>query len=117
MYFGKLEHNGNIIEFHNNIWGKEKVVVNGKVESEKSSVFGTYHDFSVDKEGKKVKYRLKSMIDEATMGIMVDLYCNSELVIHAEPIKMQSISYESKVYKKKGLRNSINLIWKMRSRT
>jgi hypothetical protein len=65
------------IEFHNSIFGKERVVNNGKTISEKHSIFGAKHIFKIDEQ----IFELKSSCQSFTgIGINLELVKNGNLI-------------------------------------
>lgn len=66
-----------IIAFYNSNWGKETVTVNGKVVSEKSSVLGTRHEFSVDNDNYEL---ITSFVISRTIGIESELRKNGKFI-------------------------------------
>ncbi|QEE48907.1 hypothetical protein FUA48_04740 [Flavobacterium alkalisoli] len=64
------------ITFYNNDWGKETVTYNGKVVSEKTSVFGTRHEFTVDEDTYEL---ITSLVINSTIGLKTQLRKNGRL--------------------------------------
>ena len=77
MKYTDFKINGNSIEFHNSIVGKETVFVNGKVTSEKFSIFGTKHKFDIERNQYELKSRLQPIIG---IGVKLELMENGELI-------------------------------------
>lgn len=57
-----LYHNGNTIEVHNTMSGKEKIYYNEEEVSEKWSMFGALHSFSVTEDGEEVDYKVTTAL-------------------------------------------------------
>ena len=65
------------IEFHNSIIGKETVLIDKKVISQKYSILGTEHKFSIDGED----YHIKSSVELfKTIGVKLILSKNGEQI-------------------------------------
>ena len=77
MKYTDFEINGNSIEFHNSIVGKETVFVNGKVTSRKFSIFGTKHKFDLDRKQYELKSRLQPLIG---IRVKLELMENGKLI-------------------------------------
>ena len=70
MKYKEYNLNDNKIEFHNSIIGKETVLINNKIISQKYSILGTEHKFSIDGEN----YQLKSSCEFIkTIGVKLIL--------------------------------------------
>ena len=77
MKYSEFKIEDNIIEFHNSIIGKETVYVNGKNISEKYSVFGTKHNFELNKR----LFQLKSSCQSFSgIGVNLELSENGNIV-------------------------------------
>ncbi len=59
MRYAIIYSDGNKIEILNSCFGKETIKVNDKIVSEKRSLTGGEHEFSIEKDGNKVPYRLE----------------------------------------------------------
>ena len=64
------------IEFHNSFVGNEKVLVDGKVVSEKFSILGTAHKFELNNK----EYQIKSGLGNLCIGIKLELTENEKLI-------------------------------------
>lgn len=89
MYYKKITSGDTVIEFHNNWLGEETVVVKGQVLSQKSSVWGTHHNFSVIEKGKGVRFVLTTKVN-VNMEIFLDLRRNGKLVLEDVPVNLGS---------------------------
>ena len=69
------------IEFHNSLFGKETIIVNGEKVSSVKSLSGTEHNFTVKESGADVQYKLISGLN--LNGIAVSLYRNGDPVLEA----------------------------------
>jgi len=76
MKYADFKINENTIEFHNSLFGNEKVLVDGKVVSEKFSIFGTKHKFELNKK----EYQIKSGLGNLGFGIKLELTENEKLI-------------------------------------
>lgn len=79
MQYHKFVLEDLIIEFHNNWLGEEKVFVNGKLVSKKSSIMGTDHRFNILENGKQSRYVLVSKITDM-MQVALDLRKNGQVI-------------------------------------
>jgi len=79
MYYKKLIANDTIIEFNNDWSGMETVTANGRVVSQKSSVRGTNHYFTVVENRRQVRYILTSKVDMLGQ-VYLDLRRNGQVV-------------------------------------
>ncbi len=90
----------NLIEFYNDVWGREIVTVNGQEVSKKFSFFGAHHFFTIAEGGKDVRYLLISkMVNNGS--IMVDVFREGIPVALNLPVSY-SLQNEN-TYKKQGL--------------
>ncbi|MEM1121970.1 MAG: arginine deiminase family protein [Bacteroidota bacterium] len=79
MYYKKLVVSNTVIEFHNSWSGVETVTANGQTVSQKSSIHGTNHYFTLAENRQHVRYVLTSKVDR--MGqVYLDLRRNGRLV-------------------------------------
>ena len=77
MKYTEFKANGNIVEFHNSVFGKETIFVNGEIISEKFSLFGTEHLFRLNEK----QYSLKSSLQALKgVGIKVELAVNGKKI-------------------------------------
>ena len=77
MKYVTLFHNGNQIEVHNSMMGKETIKYNGEVVSSKSSFFGAKHSFWVEEDGDHVEYKVLISFNWK-IGIAFDIYRDEE---------------------------------------
>ena len=85
MYYFKFKSETTLIEFINSFSGKETVIANGKVVSEKSSVMGTDHHFSVVENHVTVRYTLRTKILGPTM-VAIDVMREGIEILKNEPV-------------------------------
>jgi len=76
MKYADFKINENTIEFHNSLIGNETVFVDGKIVSEKFSIFGTVHKFELNKK----EYQLISNTLNLGYGIKLELRANKKLI-------------------------------------
>lgn len=79
MHYKKLISRGTIIEFHNSWSGVETIIVNGRQVSQKSSVWGISHYFTVVEQDRRVRYILTTKVN-SNMQVFVDLRRNGQLI-------------------------------------
>lgn len=79
MYYQRLMLGNIEIEFHNSWTGVEQVFTNGQLVSEKYSVWGTHHYFSMQEDGQKANYILTTKVN-AALQILLDISKNGELI-------------------------------------
>ncbi|GGB84400.1 hypothetical protein GCM10007424_25540 [Flavobacterium suaedae] len=65
------------ITVYNSNTGKETITVNGKTVSEKYSLFGTRHEFSLEEDNYEV---LTSFVFWKTIGVKIQLRKNGQLI-------------------------------------
>lgn len=71
----------NKIEFFNTILGKETIKVNGKIVSEKRSITGTEHNFTITENANEVPYKFTT--GYGINGVIFNLYKNGEPIIES----------------------------------
>ena len=72
-----MEYHGNLYLLNNSLLGNERVLNNGKIISEKYSIFGAEHYFDLGKQ----KFELKSSCQSLTgIGIKLELFENGNLI-------------------------------------
>jgi hypothetical protein len=103
MHYLKVKTGDIIIELHNSNFGKETVVVDGVVVSEKSSLIGTNHFFSINKEGVEYRYMLTTRI-AGMFTVVADILKDGEFIITGAPLRWSKTSTESNKFKKEGIR-------------
>ena len=86
MQYQKLISGEIIIEFYNSWLGEETVIVNGKLVSKTSSVWGTNHYFTVMENGHYMRYVLTSKINMMNMQVCLDLSRNGKLIHEDVPV-------------------------------
>jgi len=69
----------NKIEFFNTFLGKETIKVNDEIVSEKSSLFGTEHNFTINENGNEVPCKLTTGV--SIYGVVFNLYKNDNPII------------------------------------
>lgn len=79
MYYKKLIANETVIEFNNDWSGMETVTANGRVVSQKSSIRGTNHYFTVVENRRQVRYILTSKVDMLGQ-VYLDLRRNGQAI-------------------------------------
>jgi hypothetical protein len=78
----------NIIELNNNIWGTETVILNGDVVSQKWSVFGVEHPFTI-RENDQSKEAMVKIGYNFPYGFQIDLSIdNKPIVQHSRSKKL-----------------------------
>lgn len=90
----------NLIEFFNDVWGREIISVNGQEVSRKFSFFGAHHFFSILEGGENVRYLLISKIVE-NGTIAVDIFREGILIALNLPLSYNLL--KENTYKKQGL--------------
>jgi hypothetical protein len=74
-----LHHNGNQIEIHNSMTGKETIYYNKEEVSSKWSLFGTLHSFTVEEDGILIDYKVTSLLH--VYGVGFDVWRDGEPII------------------------------------
>ena len=69
----------NVIEVHNSFLGKETIIVNDEIVSEKRSFFGTEHNFNLIENDENIECRIKLGI--SLNGAVFNLHKNNKPVI------------------------------------
>lgn len=86
MQYLKFTVGKTLIEFHNNwIGGEEILIVNGQTVSQKSSIFGTNHKFTILEDGVSARYVLTSKWNG--LQVLVDLRRNGKVLYEDVPMK------------------------------
>ena len=80
MFVGQSVENL-IGEFHNSIFGKERILVNGEEVSSIKSMTGTEHNFTVTESGEAAQYKLITGLN--FNGVAINLYRNGNPVIES----------------------------------
>jgi len=89
MKFTSIYLGNNKIELFNSILGKETVTVNDAVVSEKSSFFGTDHNFTIKEDGYDSNCVLTTGM--GFNGVVIDLYKNGKPVIESSKFNSTKI--------------------------
>ena len=76
MKYADFKIDETTIEFHNSLVGNEKVLVDGKVVSEKFSIFGTKHKFELNNK----EFQLISSTIFLGIGLKLELTENEKLI-------------------------------------
>jgi len=71
----------NKIEISNSIFGRETIKVNGEIVSQKSSITGAEHIFSITENGTVADCKLK--LGFGFNGVVFDLYKNNKPIIES----------------------------------
>ncbi|MEM6396766.1 MAG: tetratricopeptide repeat protein [Bacteroidota bacterium] len=79
MHYQQIKVDGIVIEFYNNWLGKETVTVNGQMVSQKSSVWGCNHHFTLMHGGHNVHYVLTTRMN-GNAEVVLDLSRNGRLI-------------------------------------
>ncbi len=79
MKYTTLNLGENRIEIYNSLLGKETIKVNGKIVSEKYSIFGAKHKFKVIENGNEVNCKID--IGFGINGVVFDLYKDDKPII------------------------------------
>ena len=101
MYYARMTIDGNLIEFHNDVWGTERILVNRQEVSKKYSVFGTEHFFTIPGSDGIDRFVLKTSVSSGMM-VMIDVMKNGVPVVVSQ-IATTSSGTENK-YKALGLK-------------
>lgn len=81
MKFTTIYLEDNKIEIFNSILGRETIKVNGEIVSNKYSITGAEHTFSITENGTIAKCKLK--IGFGLYGVIFDLYKNNKPIIES----------------------------------
>lgn len=100
MYYLKIFSGETVLEFENNIWGEEKVSVNGQLVSKQSSFLGTQHFFTIAENEEEMRYVLVSKLGPAGQ-VLLDLFRNG-VPIH-QNLLVSTSGRPVNTHKKKGL--------------
>lgn len=79
MQYRKFISGAHIIEFHNDWAGKESVYANGQLVSQKSSIWGLNHYFTLTSEGQVYHYILTTKVNEHLQPV-VDISLNGKII-------------------------------------
>ncbi len=79
MKFTTIYLDENIIEIHNSFLGKETIVVNNNIVSEKYSVWGAEHNFVINDNGRDADCKIK--IGFSFNGVVFNLYKDNNPII------------------------------------
>ena len=100
MYYLKIISGEHVIEFDNNLWGEEKVKVNGQLVSKQTSILGAQHFFTIEENEEDIRYVLVSKLGAAGQ-VMIDLFRNG-IPVH-QNLVVDSSGKPVNAFKKKGL--------------
>ena len=79
MKFSTIQLGNNKIEVFNSFLGRESIVLNGKIVSEKSSISGAKHTFTMFESDRKVDCKLN--LGYGATGVVMDLYVDNIAII------------------------------------
>ena len=82
--------NGKKLEINRNLFGKEKVFVDGKIVSKKQNLFGSNHNIRIDGKEYELKYTVKDAWKRLTGKPMIRINSNGALVTEQQ---IQNRSY------------------------
>lgn len=100
MQYLKTKVGKHLIEFYNDVWGREIVTINGQEVSKKFSILGAHHFFSVQEDGEEVHFLLISKVTNEG-SIAIDIFKEGIPITLNLPL---SYGFQHKnVYKKEGL--------------
>lgn len=68
------------IDIDNSIWGKETIKYNDKVVSEKTSIFGSVHNFEQEENGEVSKYEVRIGLN-MFKGVTFNIYRNNQAIL------------------------------------
>lgn len=72
--------NGKKLEINRNLFGKEKVFVDGKIVSKKQNFFGSNHNIQIDGKNYELKYTVKDAWKRLTGKPIIQINSNGALV-------------------------------------
>ena len=81
MKFSTVQLGNNKIEIFNSYLGKETIMVNGKIVSEKNSIRGAKHTFKMLENERQVNCKLN--LGYGTNGVVMDLYVDNIAIIES----------------------------------
>ena len=81
MKFSTVQLGNNKIEIFNSYLGKETIMVNGKIVSEKNSMRGAKHTFKMLENERKVNCKLN--LGYGANGVVMDLYVDNIAIIES----------------------------------
>jgi len=81
MKYTTIHLEGNTIEIHNSILGKETIRVNGEIVSQHYSFFGAKHLFNITENGNEVACKIN--IKLSMNGVVFDFYKDDKPAIVA----------------------------------
>ncbi len=68
------------IDIDNSVWGKETIKYNDEIVSEKSSVFGSVHNFEKSENGEIVKYEVRIGLN-IFRGVTFNIFRNNQAIL------------------------------------
>ena len=72
--------NGKKLEINRNLFGKEKVYVDGKIVSKKQNFFGSNHNIQIDGKNYELKYTVKDAWKRLTGKPIIQINSNGTLL-------------------------------------
>ncbi|MEC5167177.1 hypothetical protein RCH18_002927 [Flavobacterium sp. PL11] len=81
MKFSTIQLGNNKIEIFNSFVGRESITLNGKIVSEKSSIGGAKHSFTMLENDRKVDCKLN--LGYGANGVVMDLYVDNIAIIES----------------------------------
>jgi len=81
MKFSTIQLGNNKIEIFNSFLGKETIIVNGKIASEKNSIRGAKHTFKMLENDRQVNCKLN--LGYGSNGVVMDLYVDNVAIIES----------------------------------
>jgi len=81
MKFSTIQLGNNKIEIFNSYLGKETIMLNGKIVSEKNSIRGAKHIFKMLENDRQVSCKLN--LGYGANGVVMDLYVDNVAVIES----------------------------------
>ncbi|WP_413998212.1 hypothetical protein ACMDB5_10520 [Flavobacterium sp. W1B] len=81
MKFSTIHLGDNKIEVFNSYLGKETIKLNGEIVSEKSSITGAKHTFTIIENDRKVDCKL--ILGYGANGVVMDLYKDNIAIIES----------------------------------
>ena len=81
MKFSTIQLGNNKIEIFNSYLGKETIMVNGSVVSQKNSIRGAKHTFKMMEQHRQVNCKLN--LGYGANGVVMDLYIDNVAIIES----------------------------------
>lgn len=89
MYYLKLRHEKTVIEFANDWLGVERIYANGQLVSEKGSIWGATHQFTLMEEGHQANYTLVVRMNMSGQ-VLIDLSRDRKVILQGVVAKYGS---------------------------